>query len=87
MAARKKIEIKDTIDLMISDDYKDRFVAEYWQLRRRYESLAKMIEKHYLGKLDFEPDCPIELLHRQADLMHSYLVCLETRAKIEKIKL
>lgn len=87
MATRKKIEIKDTVDLMISDDYKDRFVAEYWQLRRRYESLAKMIEKYYLGKLDFEPDCSIELLQHQSDSMHSYLVCLETRAKIEKIKL
>lgn len=87
MATRKKIEIKDTIDLMISDDYKDRFVAEYWQLRHRYESLAKMIEKYHLGKLDFEPDCSIELLQHQSDSMHSYLVCLETRAKIEKIKL
>lgn len=87
MATRKKIEIKDTVDMMLSEDYKERFVAEYWQLRRRYESLAKMIEKYYLGKLDFEPDCPIELLQRQADLMYSYLICLETRAKIEKIKL
>ena len=87
MATRKKIEIKDTVDMMLSEDYKERFVAEYWQLRRRYESLEKMIEKYYLGKLDFEPDCPIELFQRQGDLMHSYLVCLETRAKIEKIKL
>lgn len=87
MATRKKIEIKDTVDMMISEDYKERFVAEYWQLRRRYESLTKMIEKYYLDKLDFEPDCSIELLQHQSDSMHSYLVCLETRAKIEKIKL
>ena len=87
MATRKKIEIKDTVDMMLSEDYKERFVAEYWQLRRRYESLAKMIEKYYLGKLNFKPDCPIELFQRQADLMYSYLVCLETRAKIDKIKL
>ena len=87
MTTRKKIEIKDTVDMMLSEDYKERFVAEYWQLRRRYESLEKMIEKYYLGKLDFEPDCPIELLQHQGDSMHSYLVCLETRAKIAKIKL
>lgn len=29
-------ELKDTIELMNSSDYKDRFKAEYYQLKIRY---------------------------------------------------
>ena len=31
----------DTVDPMVSKDYKDRFYAEYWQLKIRYEKLKK----------------------------------------------
>ena len=30
------MELKDTIELMTSDDYKDRFRAEYWQTKIRF---------------------------------------------------
>lgn len=39
------MELKDTIDLMNSSDYKDRFKAEYWQVKIRLEKLRKMIAK------------------------------------------
>ena len=29
--------LKDTIDLMTSEDYKERFLAEYQQLKIRYD--------------------------------------------------
>lgn len=32
-------ELKDTIELMNSSDYKDRFKAEYYQLKIRYTKL------------------------------------------------
>ena len=36
------MELKDTIDLMISSDYKDRFKAEYYQVKIRVEKLDKL---------------------------------------------
>ena len=32
----------DTVDMMVSKDYKERFKAEYWQTRIRYEKLKKL---------------------------------------------
>ena len=39
------MELKDTIELMQSEDYKDRFKAEYFQLKIRYDKLKAMLEK------------------------------------------
>ena len=49
------MELKDTIDLMNSSDYKDRFKAEYWQVKIRLEKLRKMIAKWQAGTLGFTP--------------------------------
>lgn len=87
MATRKKLTIADTADLMVSDEYTDRFRAEYHQVRDRREKLIKMITDFHAGKLNFEPDCSIELLMHQAEVMQHYQTILEMRAKIEKIKL
>lgn len=81
------MELKDTIDLMNSDDFKDRFVAEYRQTKIRYEKLHKMLIKYEAGTLDFEPKCSLELLSEQAKHMGLYLKCLEIRAEIEGIDL
>ena len=81
------MDIKDTIELMSSSDYKDRFKAEYYQTKIRYERLHKMLVKYEAGTLGFEPDCPIELLREQKKHMGEYLYCLEIRAQIEKIDL
>ena len=35
------MELKDTIELMKSNDYKDRFKAEYYQVKIRREKLQK----------------------------------------------
>lgn len=83
----KKIKIEDTADLMVSDDYKERFKAEYHQLARRCENLDKIIVKYFKDELEFEPDTPIELLLHQYEVMSEYRTCLERRAKIEKVKL
>ena len=81
------IELKDTINLMTSDDYKERFKAEYYQTKIRYEKLHKTIVKYEAGTLEFEPTCPIELLQQQAQSMGGYLYALEIRAQIEGIEL
>ena len=79
--------LKNTVDLMHSDNYKDRFRAEYYQTKERYQRLHLMIIKYEAGTLDFQPDCPLELLKRQAKAMGEYLYVLEMRAQLEEIDL
>ena len=79
--------LKNTVDLMLSDNYKDRFRAEYYQTKERYQRLHLMIIKYEAGTLDFQPDCPLDLLKRQAKAMGEYLYVLEMRAQLEEIDL
>ena len=41
--------LSDTIALMTSDDYKDRFKAEYFQTKLRYDKLKSIIVKADAG--------------------------------------
>lgn len=81
------MELKDTIELMNSEDYKDRFKAEYLQTKIRYNKLHQMLIKNEAGTLDFKPICPIVKLQEQKRYMGEYLRCLEVRAVIEGIEL
>ena len=81
------MELKDTIELMTSSDWKDRFKAEYLQTKIRYEKLMAMLEKYKAGTLHFTPTCSYELLFEQAIYMKQYLGVLEQRAKIENVNL
>lgn len=38
------MELKETVELMNSSDYKERFKAEYLQAKIRYDKLHKMLE-------------------------------------------
>ena len=80
-------ELSDTVDLMLSEDYKERFVAEYYQLEIRIRKLDKFLRQFKQGELDFKPDCSIDVLERQLDNMIKYAKTLEVRAEIESIKL
>lgn len=80
-------ELEETIQLMLSSDYKNRFIAEYWQTRTRYEKLEIMIEKWDAKTLDFVPSCPREIYDKQLKHMREYIEILEERAKIEKVDL
>ncbi len=81
------MKLSDTYNLMCSIDYKDRFVAEYQQLRIRYDKLSEMVSKYISGKLDFEPRCSIDVLKKQLVVMEEYLGVLRIRAEIEGITL
>ena len=84
-----EIAVSDPIihDLIISSDYKARFVGEYVELKIRYNKLHKMLIKYEAGTLGFEPTCDISILEDQAYHMGNYLKQLEIRAEIEKITL
>lgn len=77
----------DTVEMMLSDDYKKRFVAEYVQTKIRYKKLHRMTTKYEAGTLDFEPQCSLELLKEQKMHMGNYIHTLEVRAEIENILL
>ena len=92
------MELKDTINGMISSDYKERFKAEYLQTKIRYEKLKNFcnkIEAYDMLTLpqradcNWTPihDCPLDLLRVQQKDMGMYLRDLELRAIIEKIDL
>ena len=81
------MELKETIEMMTSEDFKERFKAEYYQVKIRYEKLHKLIIKYEANKLDFKPNCSLELLKHQASMMGQYLYDLEVRALIENVEL
>ena len=81
------MELKDTIELMISSDYNDRFTAEYVQLDIRINKLQAMLEKYKNNQLDFVPSCSYELLNSQLEVMIQYRDCLLKRARIEDCEL
>ena len=91
------MELKDTIEMMNSADYKERFKAEYYQTKVRYEKLKAFNNKieaaertSYGSPVKIEMpkhDCPFDLLRSQQQAMGEYLHFLEIRAVIEGIKL
>lgn len=81
------MELINTVEMMNSSDYKERFKAEYYQLKIRYEKLHKMCIKYSAKTLDFTPTCSLALLMEQKRYMGEYLRCLEVRAEVEGIEL
>lgn len=76
-----------TAELMGSADYKERFKAEYHQLKIRHDKLHEILVAYGADQLDFELTCDVPLLHEQKKAMRMYLDILEVRAKIEGIEL
>lgn len=85
--------LKDTVDKMLSDDYRDRFIAEYWQTRIRYNKLKSFCNRIEAAEMTMtmseapKHDCPLFLLREQQKSMGEYLHVLELRAVIEKVDL
>lgn len=88
---KNNMELKETVELMNSEDYKERFIAEYHQVKIRYEKLKNFCNKieveTMLGKEVTKHDCPLELLREQQKYMGLYLSILEKRALIENVVL
>ena len=80
-------ELASTCEMMVSQDYKKRFKAEYIQLKNRYEGLNRFISVLDNGALSFTPPCPRATYNFQLRAMKEYLDILEVRAKIENIYL
>ena len=81
------LELKDTIEDMLSDDYKERFIAEYNQVKIRIGKLDSTITMYCNKELDYIPKTPIDVLVRQKIFMFRYMKILEDRATYEGIDL
>lgn len=83
----RPMELKDTVELMTSNDHKERFIAEYCQTKIRYGKLKYMLERWDNGILDFIPTCPRSTYDLQIAAMKDYIAILEARAVMEGIEL
>ena len=83
----KTMELKDTINGMISDDYKERFKAEYNQVVIRAKKLGYIITKAENNEIEFNLASKLEQLKKQLNIMCAYIAILEDRAKTEGINL
>ena len=81
------MKLSETVEMMNSTDYKDRFKAEYYQLAIRYKGLKAMLDKWDNGTLEFTPTCPRSTYNMQIKAMADYLAVLEARAVMENIVL
>lgn len=75
----------EILNLLRSDDYKDRTRGEYLFVKDKYEKLHRMIVMREAGTLTFKPNCPMEQWKAQAAAMGAYLYQLEIKAEIEGI--
>ena len=80
------MNLHDTVEMMNSCDYRERFKAEYYQLLFRLDALTGMLIKLENGMLDFEPKCSKETLENQVIFMQGYMGILRLRAEIEGIE-
>lgn len=87
MCDMRPMELKDTVELMTSDDYKERFIAEYCQVKIRYEKLKYMLERWDNGILNFTPTCPRSTYDLQIFAMKDYIAILEARSVMEGVTL
>ena len=92
----KNTTFDHTIEMMQSLDYKERFKAEYYQLKIRHEKLKKFNTKitaahrmvcSHRPLEEPKHDCPSDILIEQQCAMEHYLNLLEIRAEIEGIDL
>ena len=69
--------LKDTVEMMNSTDYKERFIAE---------GLAFSI-LIFWDELEFKPTCPRSTYNMQIKAMTDYIAVLEARAVMENVEL
>lgn len=85
MSDMRPMELKDTVEMMGSEDYIERFKAEYYQVKIRYSKLKYMLERWDNELLDFVPTCPRSTYDMQIRTMIDYIAILEVRAIMEGI--
>jgi len=81
------MKLNETVNMMNSSDYKERFKAEFYQLKTRIDGLEAMLKKWDDGTLEFKPTCPRGLYNDQLKAMNHYLDILVLRANVEGVEI
>ena len=81
----KNEELAKSCEGMVSPDYKERFKAEYLQLKNRLNGLKRMLDAWDKGTLTFTPTCPRNIYDEQIKGMEQYLNVLTVRAAMENV--
>ena len=79
--------LAETVPLMTSEDYRERFRAEYFQTKIRAHKLATLLEAWEHGDFSCPPQTARIVLERQLQQMTDYLSTLALRAQFEGISL
>ena len=87
MCMRSVKKLSETVEMMNSEDYKERFRAEYAQVVLRYQKLNDMLKRWDNGTLEFQPTCPRSTYNIQVRAMRDYIAVLEARAVMEEVVL
>ena len=64
-------DLIDSVDLMLSPDFKDRMKSEYWQLNIRMNRLFYILQNW--DNLEFKPRCDKYTLNMQYHYMKKYI--------------
>lgn len=65
------------------ETWKIRVIIEYLEVYQRLWNLEKMLADYESGALEFELNCPVEMLQKQLNIMRGYEDILYTRICIE----
>lgn len=76
----------DVFMLLQSDDYKQKLLGEYYEIRNRIYNLGKFISKLKKGKIE-DIKTPIALLEKQLKILRDYEKILSDRCDIDEIQL
>ena len=85
------MKMSDTIGKMLSNNPKDRMLAEYWQTKIRYRKLRAFANRIEAARLQGKPEpqhsCSYDLLRKQQSIMGEYLHVLELRLTIDGLNI
>lgn len=77
------MELIDTVNLMMSDNYIVRMHGEYIQLDIRIRKLTNALTKYYAGEVALN-DRDVMLMKNQLNAMRDYKMVLQERIKCAK---
>ena len=78
------MELKDTVDKMLSSDYSERLQAEYDQATIRLKNLTEFLEKYEDDSTSVTLNCPVDMLYRTKFYLELYRDSLQNRLIFEK---
>lgn len=79
------MELKDTVEGMLSSDYSERLRAEYDQASIRLEKLTEILDKYEDDPKNIVLDCPVDMLYRTKFYLELYRNALQDRLVYEAI--